>query len=50
MNNNKKRSPKDKTVNKKVNKKIQFESVFLQENINRFSEKLFKENTRIFSR
>lgn len=50
MDKNKKRSPKDKTVGAKVSRKIQFESVFLQENINRFSERLFKENAKLFSR
>lgn len=51
MDKNRKRLPKNNTTDNKVDAvKIQIDSIFLRENINKFSEQLFQKNVKLFSR
>lgn len=43
-------TPKDKTVGNESSNKIQTDSIFLRDNINRFDEQLFLDNVQQFSR
>jgi len=43
-------TPKGKTVGNESPKKIQTDSIFLRDNINRFNKQLFLDNIQQFSR
>lgn len=43
-------TPKNETIDQEISKKIQIDSIFLRDNINRFNEQLFLDNIQQFSR